>query len=169
VVVLSSLFYTTLKDKDLSNGNLYKDEVNRFSYATQLLISKKISDRFSVQVSPTWLHYNLINSSNDSNDQFVIIGLGRGKITKRTSIIGEYGYRLTKFTDADYYNSLSFGIEIETGGHIFQMTAGNSFGITENQTLSYTSSTWSNGGWRIGFNICRTFSLAKKDEHNKIY
>jgi hypothetical protein len=169
IVLMTSMFYTTLKDNDLSNGNLYSNEVNRFSYATQLMFSKKISDRFSVQLSPTWVHYNLINSSNDSNDQFALIGLGRGKITKRTSIIGEYAYRLTEFTDYTYYNSLSFGVELETGGHIFQITAGNSFGITENQVISYNTTTWANGGWRIGFNICRTFNFAKKDENNKIY
>lgn len=169
LVLFSSIFYTTIKDRDLSNGNLYAKEANRFSYVTQLLLSKKISDRFSVQLSPTWIHYNLITSSNDSNDQFSLVGLGRGKITKRTSIIGEYAYRFTEFTDYNYYNSLSFGVELETGGHIFQITAGNSFGITENQVISYNTTTWANGGWRIGFNICRTFNFAKKDENNKIY
>ena len=57
---------------------------------------------------------------------------------------------------------MGIGWEIETGGHVFQIFATNSYGILENQFLALTDGDWSSMGVRLGFNITRVFSLAGK-------
>ena len=54
---------------------------------------------------------------------------------------------------------MGIGLDIETGGHVFQMFLTNSFGMTENQTFARTSSSWADRGFRLGFNVSRMFTL----------
>ncbi|MCU0416727.1 MAG: DUF5777 family beta-barrel protein [Cytophagaceae bacterium] len=169
ITAVLSGFYTALKDNDLSNGNKYDPSVNRYSYSTEIIIGRKFSDRLSLQLSPVWVHWNYVPGSNDPNDIFILSGSGRYKFTKRMGVIAEYGYVFNPITSSTMYQPFNTGIEFETGGHVFQLTVGNSFGITTNQTLSYTTSPWSSGGWRIGFNVSRSFYIGKKSEHNKIH
>ena len=82
------------------------------------------------------------------------------KVSKRIAITAEYGYSLKDYTKGDdYYNPLGIGIDIETGGHVFQVHLTNAFGITENQFLPYNTSSWKDSDMRIGFNISRVFTL----------
>ena len=76
------------------------------------------------------------------------------------AVTAEYGISLNDYSkDVKYYNPLGIGIDIETGGHIFQVHVTNAFGLTENQFLPHTTTSWSDGGIRIGFNVSRVFTL----------
>jgi hypothetical protein len=141
---------------------------NRLYYAHQILIARKFSNRFSLQLMPTIVHYNLVDSSKFSNNTVAIGVGGRIKVSKRIAITGEYYYRLTN-TDLLYngqptYNSLSIGIDIETGGHVFQLMFTNSQGLTERTFIGETTDSWSKGQLHFGFNISRVFTVVKPKE-----
>lgn len=135
----------------------------RTSYCTQVIIARKFNEKLSLLIAPSVLHYNLVDSVNDKNTGFVIAMVGRYKINRRTAITAEYGYRALKsFNNTavnDYYDSFAIGIDIETGGHVFQMHFTNSFGIVENQFFMKTTDSWKTLGVRLGFNVSRMFAI----------
>ena len=130
---------------------------NQLIYSHQILIARKVNRDFSVQVSPTFIHYNLIdNSSRQSNDN-ISIGIGcRYKLSNRVSVNAE--------TFPQIYNSmndniLSFGFDIETGGHVFQLHLSNSPAMIEPIFITETISNFFNGNIYFGFNISRVFTI----------
>ena len=162
VTLFTSIFYNTLKDPDKDNFGFdkYDPLTNRMSFAHQIIVGRKFSSKFSVQIAPAMVHYNMVEDFTDQNDMFFITAAARMKISKRFAVTGEYSYTLNEYTvNEDYYNSFGLGIDIETGGHVFQLHLTNSFGITENQFLPFTTSTWEDSGMRIGFNVSRVFTL----------
>ena len=135
---------------------------DRSSYTAQLLIARKFSESFSLQLSPTLIHRNLPDIVTDNKSVFATGIGGRVKITKRTSLNGEYNYVFPNQIDDSYTNNLSFSFDIETGGHIFQLLFTNSFGMAERQFITETDGSWGDGDVHFGFNISRTFSFNKK-------
>ena len=150
------------------NGLRWEDPENlysfghRFSFAHQVMIARKFSPGFSFQLTPSYLHQNLVNTGNDPNDLF---GLGAGtrlKLSKRISLNAEYFYLFKPSNDElsqPFYNPLSLGIDIETGGHVFQIILTNSVGMRENAFLGHTTGDWLEGDIHLGFNISRVFQL----------
>ena len=141
---------------------------NRLYFTNQVLIARKFSDALSLQIMPTIVHYNLVDSTKFSNNTFAIGIGGRIKVSKRIAITGEYYCRLNN-TDMLYngqktYNALSFGIDIETGGHVFQLMLTNSQGLTERTFIGQTTDSGSNGAIHFGFNISRVFTVVKPKE-----
>ncbi len=135
---------------------------NRLTYVFQGLIARKFSDRFSLQISPTMVHLNLVKEANDMNDIFAVGFGGRCKITRRISINAEYFQVMRPFYNFDSFNetnSLSVGFDIETGGHVFQILLTNSVGMIEKGFIAETTNQWNDGGIRLGFNISRVFSF----------
>ncbi len=141
---------------------------DRWSFVGQAIIVRKFGSRFSLALLPTYVHYNAV-SYGDGNDSYALGIGGRIKLSKRFAFIADYFYVVRqsgvfdyfKSNGLDLYNPLGAGIEIETGGHIFQITFMNSTALLENQYIPYTSSTWEKGQFRWGFNFTRTFSLSK--------
>jgi hypothetical protein len=135
----------------------------RTSYCTQVIIARKFNEKLSLLIAPTVLHYNLVDSAKDKNTGFVIAAVARYKVNRRTAITAEYGYRASKnFSNnsaTNYHDSFAIGIDIETGGHVFQMHFTNSFGIVENQFFMKTTDTWKTLGVRLGFNVSRMFAI----------
>jgi hypothetical protein len=105
------------------------------------------------------VHFNLADDLEDKNDIIIIAAAARYKVTQRMAITAEYGWRATDYTKTRYYDSFGIGVDIETGGHVFQMHLTNSFGLTENQFFTRTTDNWGDGGIRLGFNISRVFSI----------
>ncbi len=164
VTLFSSAYYTRLKNTP--GDNRYNDELHRLSYCHQIIIGRKFSPYFSLQLAPTLVHYNLVESKTDNNNMFAVCGAFRLKITNRQAITFEYCYRANNYTadqNKKFYNSMGIGWEIETGGHVFQMHVTNSMGINENQFIPYTNTSWKDGGIRLGFNISRVFTLGKPE------
>jgi hypothetical protein len=141
----------------------YLNTKYRTAYAAELLIARKITSTLSLQVTPTWLHYNLVPTVDDKND-VIAVGLGgRMKITKRMSINAEYDVvPKNQVVSTTVHNSFSLGWDIETGGHVFQLVFSNSQSMLETQYLAQTTGTWGKGDIYFGFNISRNFNLKKK-------
>jgi len=150
----------------------YKYLSSRFAYTNQLIIASKVNERFSFEVVPTLVHFNQVVAATDPND-FFAVGFGaRFKLSKRVSFNAEYIYRIPpkdRLTPAyaGFYNSMSFGFDIETGGHVFQLMVTNSLGMYEAAFITQTSQRWGNGGIQLGFNISRDFILNRKKVSSK--
>ena len=141
---------------------------NKTTYVTQALIARKFSSALSLQVSPTYIHYNRYPATRRGEDIFATILGGRYKFTKRMAITAEYTYIPSgNRDDLNINNSLSLGFDIETGGHVFQLVFTNAAGMIESQYIGKTNGTWGDGDIYFGFNITRNFSLGKNKKDKK--
>ena len=130
---------------------------NRLTYVAQLLISRKFSDKLSLELVPTFFHENFVENKAQSNSQYAIGVGGRYKFAKRWSFNIDYAAHLNRASNSIYNNPLSIGFDIETGGHVFQMHFTNSQGIDEAGYLGKTTGDWSKGDVFFGFNLARVF------------
>lgn len=138
---------------------------SRLNYCAQLLIARKFGERFSLQLSPTVVHRNLVPTADYPNTLLAMGVGGRVKLTNRLSLNAEYFYRLRNETYRaidPYRNSLSVGVDIDTGGHIFALHFTNSRGQIEHQFIGNTDFDWAKGDFSFGFNITRQFSFKKQ-------
>jgi len=157
----STAIYTT-KWEDPARENYFS---SRISYASQVIIARKFGDRFSFQIAPTYVHINLVPTAEDHNNIFSLGGGGRFKVSKRVSINAEYYYLFPgQINSTPAYSSFSTGVDIETGGHVFQVFLTNSMGENMESIITQTSGTWFNGNIFLGFNISRIFTVVKPKE-----
>lgn len=136
--------------------------VDRLSYLGQLLIARKVTPRFSVQLMPTVVHKNAVDKSRENNDQFALGLGGRIGVTKSVALTGEYYHRFDVPDANPYFNTLGLGIDIETGGHVFQLVMTNTRGLTERHFITETEGEFFDGDIHFGFNVTRTFNLKAK-------
>ncbi|MEL1246178.1 DUF5777 family beta-barrel protein [Flavobacterium sp. DGU11] len=128
---------------------------DRLSYISQVIVSRKFSDRLSFELVPSFIHKNLYDPAIENDNQFSIGSGGRVKLTKRLSLNLEYVYNFDK---PDFYkNPLSVGLDVETGGHIFQLLFTNSQSMTESGYITRASGDWAKGDFFFGFNLYRVF------------
>jgi hypothetical protein len=136
--------------------------IKRVSYVFQALIARKFSEGFSMQLMPTLVHPDNISFAHTSKNIFAVGVAGRQKVSKRMSVVAEYYYQLPDEKAPGSHNVLSFGLNLWTGGHVFQLMFTNSYGLTEKSFIAETPGSWSNGDELFGFNISRVFELGKK-------
>jgi hypothetical protein len=145
------------------NSQLSEDQfpnlqmVNRFAFSTQLPISRKFSNSFSAELNPIYVHKNLYEPLYEEANNF-LLGLGaRYKLSKRISLNMEYALRLNATETSLYHNPATIGLDIETGGHVFQLLFSNSQAM--NDVRYFTNATgFANGrGIFFGFNLYRVF------------
>jgi hypothetical protein len=143
------------------NTDLSKDNYphlqfgDRLSYLTQALISRRFSDKFSLQLTPSYVHKNLYEPNIEDKNQFLTGLGGRYKISKRISINAEY---FVNFDNHSFYkNPLSLGMDIETGGHVFQLLFTNSQLNSDIGYLTNATGKWEKGQIFFGFNLYRVF------------
>ncbi len=132
---------------------------NRIAFSTQLLVSRKFSDSFSLEIAPVYIHKNLYEYGLEQKDQFFIGSGLRYKVAKRISVNLEYAARVATpegFT-SPYHNPLSLGMDIDTGGHIFQLVFSNSQPMNDVAVFSNTTGKWNGGSIYFGFNMYRVF------------
>jgi len=135
---------------------------NRLSYVSQLLIASKINKRLSVELIPSYLHENYVRFDDQDNSQFIVGMGGRYKLTNRFSLNVDYGIHMNRSETSVYKNPLSIGVDIETGGHIFQLHFSNAQAMFENGFLGQAFGDWSDGDFYFGFNLSRIFDFKKK-------
>lgn len=146
---------------------------NRLFYVNQLLIARKMNRWLSLQLMPTHIHYNLVPTSGEPNNT-VAIGLGgRIKLSNRIALTGEYHYRLPDAQLNGYKNAVSVGVDIETGGHVFQLIFTNASTISERAFIGQTVDDWGKGDIHFGFNISRVFTIVRPkgfdESRNKVW
>ena len=93
---------TSLKWSEPERKNYFS---SRMEYAHQLILARKFGNAFSLQLMPTYIHRNLVETKQDQNDVWAIGAGGRVKISNRVSINAEYYYLLPGQTADDFYNS----------------------------------------------------------------
>ena len=164
ISLASTIMYKSLKDDPASTYLSYTSD--KLSFAHQLILARKFNDYFTLQLTPTIVHYNLVASSSLPND-FKSVGISfRQRISKRVNFTTEYFYRIDKLNG--YNDPLTLGLDIETGGHVFQLHVTNSTGMTERTFINETTGAWGDGAIRFGFNITRAFTLKKPKELKNI-
>jgi len=130
---------------------------NRFAYTTQLLISRKFSEKFSAELTPIYIHKNLYDQTTERENQFAIGTGARYKLTKRLSVNLEYAARIDAPESTVYHDLLSLGLDIETGGHIFQLVFSNCQTLNDVYVFSNATGKWNGGSLYFGFNLYRVF------------
>jgi hypothetical protein len=152
----NTAIYTT-KWENTDRKNYF---TSRMSYCFQALIARKFGSIVSLQITPSMVHKNLVPTTADHNDIFTLGGGGRVKISKRVSINAEYHHIFKgQVVSTKVYDSFSTGVDIETGGHVFQIFLTNSTGENEEGFLANTTGRWNKGDIFLGFNITRVFTL----------
>ncbi len=149
---------TSLKWQEPERTNYFS---SRMEYAYQLLLARKFGSRLSLQLMPTLIHRNLVETIEDQNDVWAIGAGGRMKVSNRVAVTAEYYYLLPGKTADDFHNVFSVGVDLETGGHVFQLYLTNTQGLIEEQFIPMTDGDWLDGDIFLSFNINRTFQIVK--------
>ena len=118
---------------------------SRIAYVNQIILSSRLHDRFTLQISPTIVHKNLVETPDDENTTYAIGIASKFNMTKVISINTEYIPRITGRTTPEgekNFDSFSLGVGINTRGHFFEFHLTNSFPMVEKgyiTCLLYTS------------------------------
>lgn len=138
------------------------ENIDRLAYVGQLLIARKFTPKFSLQFMPTMIHKNAVDQNFEKNDQIALGFGGRIKVSRSIALTSEYYYRLDVPGNNPYKNTLGLGIDIETGGHVFQLVLTNTRGLTERAFITETEGDFADGDIHLGFNVTRTFQVRHK-------
>jgi hypothetical protein len=134
---------------------------SRTGYYYQLIAGRKFSKNFTLQLSPTLVHRNEVEGA-DVNDIYAL-GIGtRYKLSKRIALVVDYYYVANGLPHTAGSNPLSLGVDIETGGHVFQLHFSNSSGMNERAFITETTNKWGKGEVMFGFNLSRLFQVKKR-------
>ncbi len=165
VMPVSVSYYTNMSINSLkvTDPNIEDIFVNRLAFAHQLLVARKFSEKISLQLSPSFVHRNLVNA-DEENDVYAIGFGGRYKFARRVAFTFEYFYASHTADSEEFFNPLSVGFDIETGGHIFQLFLTNSQPMVEKGFIAETKGSWADGGIYFGFNMSRVFAIRKRSE-----
>lgn len=161
--LVAGMSINSLKWTNPSAANIFP---SRVGYFYQAIVGRRFTEGFSAQIMPTLVHRNLVTAKlNDTqyekNDVYAVgIGL-RQKITKRLALTGEYFYVLPNQLSSAYKNSLSIGVDIETGGHVFQLQFTNSTSMMERGFITETTGDFFKGDIHFGFNVSRVFTIVR--------
>ena len=164
IAFVSGMTLNTLPYADLTVHNYF---TSRIAYYGQMIIGRKFSEGITLQVTPTIVHNNIVPLASQPNDVYAIGFGGRLKMSKRTAFTWDY-YYLINGIQKDInnlplnYNPLSIGVDIETGGHVFQLHVSNSAGMNERAFITETTGSWEKFDIRLGFNLSRIFQISHK-------
>lgn len=135
---------------------------NRLAYVAQILISRKLNNKLSLQLMPSMVHINSVGTQNEAHTLYAAGAGGRYKVNKRIAITAEYYLRFNPHDNTTFTNPVAIGVDIQTGGHVFQLHLTNSWGMMERAIIAETSGNYFDGDINFGFNISRNFQLNKK-------
>lgn len=169
-IPLSMCLYTNMAISTAKyiNQNRKNYFSSKLSYTFQLMIARKFNKYFSMQIMPTVVHKNLVKTSQDKNTLFVLGAGVRVNMTKRLSFLAEYYARIgDKHNSGGYQDAFAVGLDIVTGGHVFQLQLTNAQAMYESGFLRETTGKFWKGDIHIGFNISRTWSTARKSKEER--
>lgn len=158
--------FGTGKVKDTKDPNNFIAPVDftffdRFSYYSQLIVGRKITDALSVQAGASFTHYNMVGWDYD-HDVVSLHFNGRAKISSQASIIATYDAPLKIKNISEQTNwdthakpSLALGIELSTYTHAFQIYVGNANGILPQDNLMFNRNKFNKEGIAFGFTMTR--------------
>ena len=136
-------------------------------FTGQVSLARKFGDRFGLLFVPGVLLNPTVSDPNE--DLLVTLGVGgRARVYNNIHLIGEWAPIVSGFTrsrtfgNENRYDSWGGGLEIAVGGHVFQITIGNSVGVTTDQALrggDLNPGEFFDGEFRLGFNIYRVLNF----------
>lgn len=130
---------------------------DRLSYATQAIFSKRCNDKFSLLVSPSFVRQNLVWEMEQEHNQYSLGLGGRYMLNRRVALCIDYAMHMNRFEDSQFEDPFAIGVNIETGGHVFQLMISNSQSSNEPGFLSNAEGEWETGDVFLGFNISRSY------------
>jgi hypothetical protein len=160
-VTIAAIAGITANTAPFPNPNIRNYTSSKLAYYFQAIIGRKFNEDFTLQITPTVVHNNLVPLSTQPNDVFSLGIGGRYKFTKRMAFTWDYFYLLNGIITNVNHNPLSIGVDIETGGHVFQLHFSNATGMNERAFITETTNTWGKGEIRWGFNLSRIFQIKK--------
>lgn len=131
----------------------------RLSYTHQIIIGRKFNENFSLQLSPMMIHRNLVYGSLDRNNIYAVNLGARYKLSQRIALVLDYNYVQGVFLNNFATQPLSIGLDIETGGHVFQLHFSNATGMNERALSTERNGNWIKGDIQFGFNLSRVFQI----------
>jgi len=125
-----------------------------YSPAVAGVVSRELGDRGALYLQPAWINNTNPNPAELVDDNSTtVLGLGtRVRIRKSTYLVLEASPRVGGY--APNVTLISFGIEQQAGGHMFQLNFSNGVGTTMANVARGGSSY---DDWYIGFNLSRKF------------
>jgi hypothetical protein len=144
--------------------------VNRIAYVGQLLIARKFAPWLSLQLMPTLVHKNAVVQRLEDNNTFAMGVGGRLKVSRTMALTTEFYPRINAPGNAALiddniepkYNSFGFGIDLETGGHVFQLVITNTQSLTERAFITENTGGYGLRDLHFGFNVTRGFQVGKR-------
>lgn len=140
---------------------------SRLSYTYQIMIARKFNKWFSLQLTPTLNHMNMVKTKADPNLLFIMGAAARFRITRSFAIMAEYYYRVNDNKANGYQDAMAIGFDINTGGHVFQIQVTNAQAMYETGFLRQTTGNPLKGDIHIGFNMTRSFGFGKNGNVRK--
>lgn len=135
-------------------------------YTHQALISRQFSSKLSLQLSPSMVHRNKLATAEEKHDMYALGIGGRLKLTKKLHVMADYFYVANNSPGLS--NPVAIGIDLVTGGHVFQLYLNNAIGIIEKEFLTNTPSDVTKGQIRFGFTVMRSFVLKPEVKGGKM-
>ncbi|MBT8284329.1 MAG: hypothetical protein HKO75_03025 [Flavobacteriaceae bacterium] len=157
IVGYSQIAFNTLLDEPVLQREVELGD--RTSFTQQILISRKLSEKVSVQLMPTYFYEGYVDYAPQDNSQFALGFGGRVKLSQRFSLNLDYGWHLNRADGSPFVNPLSIGVDIETGGHVFQLHFTNAQPTFESGYLGNAVGDWGDGDIYFGFNLSRVFNF----------
>jgi len=160
----NSVMDTRAKNSSLPIINLQ----DRFSFFSQLMIARKLTESFSIQVAPSYSYFNNVEGFYDdmnliqakTNNGHLAISLsGKYKLTEGLSLIANYDQPITQHPMNNPNPNISFGLDMKTSGHDFQIFVGNYGLILPQNNNVYNHNDFSKSQFLIGFNISRLWNF----------
>jgi hypothetical protein len=154
------------RKKDAST--IFVTASDRFTFFNQIIIARKISERLSVQFSPSVSHFNNVPAYTDvngkvqptmKNDNVTLSFSGRYKISPKTAIIANYDQPMTQNAMNNPHPNISFGFEFKSSGHDFEVFAGNYGYVLPQNNNVLNQNDYTKGEFLIGFNISRLWNF----------
>ena len=143
-----------------------RDKTNSRNFQTfgQVILNTMIRKKFGIGIVPSYLYNTDIRFEDKTKDTFRLGLNAQYYVGQFWSVLIEYtpyvsGYR--SLVD-QRHNPLSFGIELETGGHFFKIFLSNSKFLNSTQFLAGADLPVENNDWRLGFMITRLLKFGKK-------
>lgn len=156
IVAYNTLDINSELKKELNPNLKFSD---RMAYTSQLILSRKINESLSLEVNGIYVHKNVYEPTEEKKDEVLLAAGGRCKLSKRMSVNIEYAARTSPIKASPYDNPLALGLDIETGGHVFQMLFATSQPMNDVAYYTNGSGSWTDNkkGLYFGFNMYRVF------------